>query len=152
MKYHILLIALFSLILYHCNHARIKFPVKEKPKVVTPPTSMIKITPRECQGKLVTAKQKTDCEEAKKKVALKEEEVKQKQLEEESKPPKEVMLTQDFFLWGYYPKKIIVNVSEVCENRGAIEVYQYGQIRDEVIGQITLGMYMPRTLKITCQK
>ena len=151
MQYNMLVIVLISAVL-NCNHARIKFPVKEKPKAVTLPTSAIKITPKECQGKLNTAKQKADCDEAKKRVALKEEEVKQKLLEEESKPPKEVMLMQDFFLWGYYPKKIVVNISEACEGRGAVEVYQYGQVKDEVIGQITLGMYMPRTLKITCQK
>ncbi|MCB1157111.1 MAG: hypothetical protein H7A25_15920 [Leptospiraceae bacterium] len=125
--------------LISCNHARIRFPKKEI-------ALQVKATPKECQGNLKSKKDKDACEAAKKKL---DEEIAAQAAEKEKNPEVKTYI-QKFYVWGYYPKAIKVDITNDCAGRGIQEVYQFATWQQEVIGQLALGMYMPRTLRVTC--
>lgn len=47
------------------------------------------------------------------------------------------------------PKKHHVNVSDYCTNE-IKEIRQYSTFLDSLYEQLTLGIYTPRTLNLTC--
>jgi len=125
---HFMLFLVF-LIVWNCQHARVQFPVSQP--VVT--------EPKECKPPV---KNKKACEDAK---AKQEKEL----VEKASLPPKEHILQQKFFLFGFYPKKVVVDARLYCPGE-IMEIYQYSTFVDLILEQATFGIYMPRTMKITC--
>lgn len=129
MKKRIVLLLLLSLGLGFCQHARIRFPASA-PEVVEP---------KECKPPV---KNKKACEDAKVK--------QQKELEERmARPPIEHITQQKYFLFGFYPKAIQVDARLYCPGQ-IQEIYQYNTVADAIMEQATLGLYMPRTMKIIC--
>jgi hypothetical protein len=59
------------------------------------------------------------------------------------------IIKQNFYLWGGYPRRVSVDVKEHCTN-GVYEIYQYVPFMDGLLSEITLGIYSPRTLELTC--
>ncbi|SOR61455.1 conserved exported hypothetical protein [Leptospira interrogans serovar Manilae] len=66
-----------------------------------------------------------------------------------AQPPKVHVVSQSFYFWGMIPKKHHVNVSDYCTN-GIKEIRQYSTFLDSIYEQLTLGIYTPRTLNLTC--
>lgn len=64
-------------------------------------------------------------------------------------PSKTKTLHHKFYVWGLVGKAE-VHAQEVCPDSGINEVYQYTSAMDGILENLTIGMYMPRTLKITC--
>lgn len=120
---------LFVMGLFNCQHARVKFPV----------SSPVITEPKECKPPV---RNKKACDEAKAK--------QEKELAEKSaQAPVEHIIKQKFFLFGFYPKKVVIDAKKYCPGE-IMEIYQYNTFLDLVIEQGTIGIYMPRTMKITC--
>lgn len=56
---------------------------------------------------------------------------------------------QDYYLWGIYPRKIELDLSDVCP-AGIYELHRYATFGDTLIEQLTIGIYSPRTIKLIC--
>ncbi len=54
-----------------------------------------------------------------------------------------------FYFWGLYPAAVTVKAQEVCPD-GVKEIYAYSTWKDELFANLTAGIYVPRTLRITC--
>lgn len=61
------------------------------------------------------------------------------------------MLYHRFWLGGMFPRKIEIDGAQICPT-GISEIDQYYRWQDAVITQLTLNIYVPRTLKITCKQ
>ncbi|MCH1912669.1 Bor family protein [Leptospira noguchii] len=66
-----------------------------------------------------------------------------------AQPPQVHVISQSFYFWGIIPKKHYVNVNEYCPNK-IKEIRQYSTFLDFLYEQLTLGIYTPRTLNLTC--
>ncbi|EMM98397.1 hypothetical protein LEP1GSC021_2343 [Leptospira noguchii str. 1993005606] len=66
-----------------------------------------------------------------------------------AQPPQVHVISQSFYFWGMIPKKHYVNVNEYCPNK-IKEIRQYSTFLDFLYEQLTLGIYTPRTLNLTC--
>ncbi len=58
-------------------------------------------------------------------------------------------LHHKFWLGGILPRKIEVDATQICPS-GVYEIDEYYRWQDAVLTQVTFGIYVPRTLKITC--
>lgn len=58
-------------------------------------------------------------------------------------------VTNDFFLFGFFPEKVEIDAGSMCPN-GVYEVHQYHTWMDMLLAHLTAGIYMPRTTRITC--
>lgn len=56
---------------------------------------------------------------------------------------------QKYYFWGLKPSDIYYKLDEECPN-GVKEIYQFSTFKDAVYEQLTLGLYSPRTLRLTC--
>lgn len=139
------LLVIITFFIASCEHSRVKFDK---------PTNIPKVTeaklPKECEPPV---KNKPKCKEAQDKQAADIERQKKEEDATANNPHKgsEIVLRQDFFLFGLYPQnyKIKINPKTLCPN-GIQEIDQYYSIWDSVLGQISFGIYFPRTMKITC--
>ncbi|TQE73268.1 Bor/Iss family lipoprotein [Leptospira noguchii] len=66
-----------------------------------------------------------------------------------AQPPQVHVISQSFYFWGMIPNKHYVNVNEYCPNK-IKEIRQYSTFLDFLYEQLTLGIYTPRTLNLTC--
>ncbi len=62
---------------------------------------------------------------------------------------KPVELGHNFFFWGLYPKQVTLKANEVCPG-GVQEIYAFSTWKDELLDNLTAGIYCPRTIRITC--
>jgi hypothetical protein len=115
--------------LAHCQHAKIRFPVSA-PEITEP---------KECKPPV---RNKKACDQAKEKQA-------QELQERASAKPPEHIIQQKYFLFGFYPKKIVIDAKQYCPGQ-IQEIHQYNTLVDGILEQGTFGIYMPRTMKITC--
>ena len=60
--------------------------------------------------------------------------------------------TKWFFLWGLFPRKKQVNLSNACGHRGVSQIQTLDTFFDSLIGLLTLGIIAPRTAKVWCKK
>ena len=58
-------------------------------------------------------------------------------------------LQHKFWLGGFFPRKVEVDATQICPS-GVYEIDQFYTWKVAVLTQLTLGIYVPRTLKITC--
>lgn len=139
------IIFLFLIFLSNCQTARVRFT-----PVTKPIESMVIVTPEECKGKKID-KKKCDAARAKQKEELIAKE-KEKEKNSQNNPKEPLEIQQKFYVWGFYPSKIIVDLSKegFCAN-GYEEIKQQNTYFDELLAMFTAGMYMPRTLVIYCQ-
>lgn len=63
----------------------------------------------------------------------------------------DVIIKNKFYLWGLFPRKVTVDVSEICESGKMELVHQYENPSDAVWAQVTFGIYYPRTIRVKCQ-
>jgi len=56
---------------------------------------------------------------------------------------------QDYYFWGLYPRKIELDLSDVCP-AGIYELHRYATFSDTFIEQLTIGIYSPRTIRLLC--
>lgn len=118
-----LLLFILTVGLFHCQHARIRIP---------PPL------PEECKPWSEKQYDPT-CQEKR-----------QSQKNEwESFPVLVKEYEQKYFFWGLKPSDIYYKLDEECPN-GVKEIYQYSTLKDAVYEQLTIGIYSPRTLRLTC--
>lgn len=54
-----------------------------------------------------------------------------------------------FYFWGLYPSAVTVKARDVCPD-GVKEIYAFSTWKDELLANLTIGIYAPRTLRITC--
>lgn len=120
----IYLIPLFAIPATSCRHARIR---------LIPPL------PASCRGS--GARNAALCAEQKNDLAMR--------IEKGEKTREVKRITHWFYFWGFFPRKISVDLTRSCPN-GVYEVYQYATVTDGAISEITLGIVSPRTLQITC--
>ncbi|MBP9889449.1 MAG: hypothetical protein KBF93_24345, partial [Leptospiraceae bacterium] len=59
------------------------------------------------------------------------------------------MIHKRFWLGGMFPRKTEIDATKLCSS-GVYEVDEYYRWQDAVWTQVTLGIYVPRTIKITC--
>ncbi len=59
--------------------------------------------------------------------------------------------SEAFFLWGLVGEKHI-DVTKICGNMPAQQIQAQRTFVDGFLGLITLGIYMPRSVKIWCEK
>lgn len=59
------------------------------------------------------------------------------------------VLNHKFWVGGFFPRKKVVDATDMCP-AGIYEIHEYYTWKDAVWGQATLGIYVPRTMKITC--
>lgn len=59
--------------------------------------------------------------------------------------------SEPFFLWGLVGEKHI-DINQICEKTPVRQIQAQYTVLDSVLGVITLGIYMPRTVKIWCEK
>ncbi len=113
-----------------CQHARVRFPVPE----------LTVEDPKDCKPPI---KNQKACDTAREKV--------KKELEEKlaSKKDLEKMVHIRFLFWGLHPKNIDIKVKDHC-NGPIREIYQYSSFNDILWETFTLGVIMPKTVKITC--
>ena len=116
----ILLFSLLAGLLVQCQHSRVR---------IAPPT------PEDCQGPIINEEK---CNAAK-----------NAQKQKQNGKKGEIILEQKFFAWGLYPAKIEYDAAKLCP-QGIYEVYQYTTVVDGLLSEITLGFYLPRTLRVTC--
>lgn len=64
-------------------------------------------------------------------------------------PSKTQELHHKFYVWGLVGKQELY-ARDLCPGSGISEIYQYTSAVDGILENLTLGMYMPRTLRITC--
>lgn len=57
--------------------------------------------------------------------------------------------SQNYYLWGLIPRNFEYEAAKLCP-RGIREIYQYSTVTDGLFSEITLGFYMPRTMRISC--
>ncbi len=57
-----------------------------------------------------------------------------------------------FWFWGLSPDKIEYQAQDLCPEKGVLEVYNYSSLMDGILENVTLGIYAPRTMRITCHK
>lgn len=61
-----------------------------------------------------------------------------------------VTFKQNYFLMGLLPRKIEYDESSLCPARGIKEIHQYSTLWNGVCEQLTLGIYSPRSIEISC--
>ena len=54
-----------------------------------------------------------------------------------------------FWVGGFFPRKVEVDATTLCPS-GVYEIDEYFRWQDAVLTQLTFGIYVPKTLKITC--
>lgn len=54
-----------------------------------------------------------------------------------------------FYVWGFIPSRRELDASTLCP-LGVKEIHEYASFMDGLLSEITIGLYMPRTVKITC--
>ncbi|HMV46097.1 MAG TPA: hypothetical protein PK079_22185 [Leptospiraceae bacterium] len=59
------------------------------------------------------------------------------------------MLYHKYWVGGMFPRKIEIDGTQLCPS-GIAEIDQYYRWQDAVLTQLTFGIYVPRTMKITC--
>ncbi len=59
------------------------------------------------------------------------------------------ILYHKFWLGGFLPRKVEVDATKICPS-GVYEIDEYYRWQDAVFTQLTFGIYVPKTLKITC--
>ena len=57
--------------------------------------------------------------------------------------------SQHFFIFGLVGDRVL-EIDEVCDDAGARQLQTQDRIQDQLLGILTLGIYMPRTAKIWC--
>ncbi|HBS06854.1 MAG TPA: hypothetical protein DEA96_17925 [Leptospiraceae bacterium] len=57
-----------------------------------------------------------------------------------------------FWFWGLSPDKIEYQAQDLCPEKGVLEVYNYSSLMDGILENVTLGIFAPRTMRITCNK
>lgn len=62
---------------------------------------------------------------------------------------KTVTKNVNYYLWGILPGQVEVDASGECAN-GIHEIHAYDGVMDVIWVSITVGIYMPRTVEITC--
>lgn len=55
----------------------------------------------------------------------------------------------DFYFWGLYPSALTLNTNKYCPD-GVKEIYSFSTWSDELLANLTIGIYVPRTVRITC--
>ncbi|TGK32702.1 hypothetical protein EHQ12_12225 [Leptospira gomenensis] len=63
---------------------------------------------------------------------------------------KTITFKQDYYLMGLFPRKIQYDESSLCPSRGIKEIHQYSTLWNGVCEQLTLGIYSPRSIEISC--
>lgn len=66
-------------------------------------------------------------------------------------PKEDVIIKNKFYLWGLFPRKVTVDISEICESGKMELVHQYENPADAIWAQVTFGIYYPRTIRVKCQ-
>ncbi|TGK15410.1 Bor/Iss family lipoprotein [Leptospira stimsonii] len=61
-----------------------------------------------------------------------------------------ILLKQNYYLMGLFPRKIEYEESSLCPERGIKEIHQYSSFMNVLFEQMTLGIYSPRSLEIYC--
>lgn len=108
------------LFLLNCQHARLR---------VSPPL------PKSCQSE-----NQKQCE--KDKIEF------QEKLKSSEKSFKEIH--QVYYLGGLFPRKYEIQESKYCPDSGIYEILQYYTFKDALFEQLTVFIYSPRTVRITC--
>ncbi|WP_046691468.1 Bor/Iss family lipoprotein [Leptospira santarosai] len=91
-------------------------------------------TPESCK----TSNQKKEC-----KIAL------ETRAKKESAPKQTFTISQNFYFWGLKPANYAIDGITYCPH-GVYEAYQYTSFRNGLYEQLTLGIFSPRTLILTC--
>ncbi|MDI7207844.1 hypothetical protein QMN03_13240 [Leptospira santarosai] len=85
-----------------------------------------------------TSNQKKEC-----KIAL------ETRAKKESAPKQTFTISQNFYFWGLKPANYAIDGITYCPH-GVYEAYQYTSFRNGLYEQLTLGIFSPRTLILTC--
>lgn len=59
--------------------------------------------------------------------------------------------SKNFYLWGLIGEHHI-NVKEICQNKRAIRMQSRFSGSDVLYGVLTVGIYMPRTARVWCER
>lgn len=60
------------------------------------------------------------------------------------------VIKQHFFIGGLYPFEMSYTQKELCPSGKIYDVYQYFSLMDGLYENLSVGLYSPRTLQITC--
>ncbi|ANH01018.1 hypothetical protein CLV95_11268 [Leptospira borgpetersenii serovar Javanica] len=66
-----------------------------------------------------------------------------------ARPSKMHVVSQSFYFWGMVPRVRRIDATIYCP-KGVKEARQYTTFLDSIYEQLTLGIYSPRTLNLTC--
>ncbi|EMJ93134.1 Bor/Iss family lipoprotein [Leptospira alstonii] len=67
----------------------------------------------------------------------------------QSLPKQQFTIAQNFYFWGLKPANYTIDGLTYCP-AGVYEAYQYSTFLNGLYEQLTLGIYTPRTLILTC--
>ena len=73
----------------------------------------------------------------------------QKELNTEDKKGQVKTFEYHYWLGGMFPRKIEFDGTKICPS-GIYEIDEFYTFKDSALTQATLGIYIPRTLQITC--
>lgn len=59
--------------------------------------------------------------------------------------------TKHFFLWGLFGEHT-VNTQQICGARPVVQMQSKFLAKDVLYAGLTLGLYLPRTAKVWCQR
>ena len=120
-----LIFTIFLLTLFGCRHARVILPppVPEVCRDATSPAKMMR-----CDSEKARIKFNIERNEAARVTKT---------------------FRHKFYFWGLMPKKHEYNGKEICPN-GVREIHEFSTWKDGLLAEVTLGIYMPRTMEITC--
>ena len=107
-----------------CQHARVRLGSPE---------------PRECRLGLLPRRKCDEIMNARKEKVAKSPETLEKHV-----------IEQEYYLMGLYPDEKVYKAEDFCPGKAIYEVYQYSTFMDGLYEQLTLGIYSPRTLEVTC--
>ncbi|MDH5655560.1 MAG: Bor family protein [Spirochaetia bacterium] len=117
-----LLLLITALFLFSCRHASVAFQPLE---------------PVSCsQGFL----KKNVCEHEKEKL---QERIKSKEGEKHT-------FVHNFYLFGFLPRSVDLDVTNLCKEHGIWEIHQYSTPLQGLYSELSLGFFVPRTTDVQC--
>jgi hypothetical protein len=63
---------------------------------------------------------------------------------------KQNTIVQKFYLWGFYPRNVDLDVTGQCGEFGIWKIHQYTTALQGLYSELSLGIFVPRTTDIKC--
>ncbi len=72
-----------------------------------------------------------------------------RQTELQNTPGERHIIKQNYYLFGYYPRNVVLDVRQYCPG-GPRSIHRYTGMMDGFLEQLTFTIYSPQTVEIEC--